>query len=133
VNVHGMRSLANNFLLDGLDNNSISENVQELTTQVSRRRWIRSAEFKVVTSGVLGRVRPVAGRRHQRHHEIGYERVPRHRIRVPAERQFNSNDFYSIRQGAAKPDHSQNDFGGNLGGPIVRARRSSSATSRRRG
>ena len=36
VNVHGMRSLANNFLLDGLDNNSISENVQELTTQVSR-------------------------------------------------------------------------------------------------
>jgi len=25
-----MRSLANNFLLDGLDNNSISENVQEL-------------------------------------------------------------------------------------------------------
>jgi hypothetical protein len=27
VNVHGVRSLANNFLLDGLDNNSISENV----------------------------------------------------------------------------------------------------------
>jgi hypothetical protein len=35
-NVHGVRSLQNNFLLDGLDNNSISENVQELTTQVSR-------------------------------------------------------------------------------------------------
>ena len=34
VNVHGVRSLQNNFLLDGLDNNSISENVQELTTQV---------------------------------------------------------------------------------------------------
>ena len=32
-NVHGVRSLQNNFLLDGLDNNSISENVQELTTQ----------------------------------------------------------------------------------------------------
>ena len=28
VNVHGNRSLQNNFLLDGVDNNSISENVQ---------------------------------------------------------------------------------------------------------
>src|SRR5919202_5901764 len=36
VNVHGVRSLQNNFVLDGVDNNSISENVQELTTQVAR-------------------------------------------------------------------------------------------------
>ena len=36
INVHGARALQNNFLLDGVDNNSISENVQELTTQVSR-------------------------------------------------------------------------------------------------
>jgi len=34
VNVHGARALQNDFLLDGVDNNSISENVQELTTQV---------------------------------------------------------------------------------------------------
>src|SRR5207249_1543653 len=32
VNVHGVRSLQNNFVLDGVDNNSFSENVQELTT-----------------------------------------------------------------------------------------------------
>ena len=36
INVHGARALQNNFLLDGVDNNSISENVQELTSQVSR-------------------------------------------------------------------------------------------------
>ena len=35
-NVHGVRSLQNNFILDGADDNSISENVQELTTQVVR-------------------------------------------------------------------------------------------------
>src|SRR5215813_11307797 len=35
-NVHGIRSLQNNFVLDGIDNNSISENVQELTSQVVR-------------------------------------------------------------------------------------------------
>src|SRR5215510_3035240 len=36
ANVHGVRSLQKNFVLDGVDNNSISENVQELTTQVAR-------------------------------------------------------------------------------------------------
>src|SRR5262249_10069442 len=50
VNVHGARALQNNFLLDGVDNNSISENVQELTTQVSRPSVDAIQEFKVVTS-----------------------------------------------------------------------------------
>ena len=46
VNVHGIRSLQNNFLLDGLDNNSISENVQELTTRSRVRRWTRLASSR---------------------------------------------------------------------------------------
>ncbi len=50
INVHGARALQNNFLLDGVDNNSISENVQELTTQVSRPSVDAIQEFKVVTS-----------------------------------------------------------------------------------
>ena len=50
VNVHGSRSLQNNFLLDGVDNNSVSTNVQELTSQVSRPSVDSIQEFKVVTS-----------------------------------------------------------------------------------
>ena len=50
VSVHGNRSLQNNFLLDGVDNNSISTNVQELSTQVSRPSIDAVGEFKVVTS-----------------------------------------------------------------------------------
>src|SRR5262249_24121456 len=50
INVHGARALQNNFLLDGVDNNSISANVQELTTQVSRPSVDAIQEFKVVTS-----------------------------------------------------------------------------------
>src|SRR5262245_17922988 len=50
INVHGARALQNNFLLDGVDNNSISENVQELTTQVSRPSVDAIQEFKVVTT-----------------------------------------------------------------------------------
>ena len=50
VSVHGNRSLQNNFLLDGVANNSFSTNVQELTTQISRPSVDAIDEFKVVTS-----------------------------------------------------------------------------------
>ena len=122
VNVHGVRSLQNNFLLDGLDNNSISENVQELTTQVSRPSVDSIGEFKVVTSaysaeygrspGAAVSVTTKSGTNTL--HGTGYEYLRNDK--------FNSNDFFSVRQGAAKPDHKQNDFGGNLGGPIVRGK-----------
>jgi outer membrane receptor protein involved in Fe transport len=122
VNVHGVRSLQNNFLLDGLDNNSISENVQELTTQVSRPSVDSIGEFKVVTSaysaefgrspGAAISVTTKSGT--NAFHGTGYEFLRNDK--------FNANDFFSIRQGAAKPDHKQNDFGGNLGGPIVRGK-----------
>jgi hypothetical protein len=122
VNVHGVRSLQNNFLLDGLDNNSISENVQELTTQVSRPSVDAIGEFKVVTSaysaeygrspGAAVSVTTKSGT--NAFHGTGYEYLRNDK--------FNANDFFSIRQGAPKPDHRQNDFGGNLGGPIVRGR-----------
>jgi carboxypeptidase family protein/TonB-dependent receptor-like protein len=122
VNVHGVRSLQNNFLLDGLDNNSISENVQELTTQVGRPSVDSIGEFKVVTSpysaefgrtpGAAISVTTKSGTNN--FHGTGYEYVRNDK--------FNANDFFSIRQGAAKPDHKQNDFGGNLGGPIVKGR-----------
>jgi hypothetical protein len=49
-NVHGVRSLQNNFMLDGIDNNSISENVQELTSQVVRPSIDTIQEFKITTN-----------------------------------------------------------------------------------
>jgi len=49
VNVHGVRSLQNNFLLDGVDNNTMSENVQELSSQVVHESVDTLQEFKVIT------------------------------------------------------------------------------------
>ncbi len=122
VNVHGVRSLQNNFLLDGLDNNSISENVQELTTQVSRPSVDSIGEFKVVTSpysaeygrspGAAISVTTKSGT--NAFHGTAYEFLRNDK--------FNANDFFSNRQGAKKPDHKQNDFGGNLGGPIIKSK-----------
>ncbi len=86
ANVHGQRSLQNNFLLDGVDNNSISTNVQELTTQVSRPSIDAIQEFKVVTSPYSVEYRPRAGRRNQRDHEVRHERVPRDGLRLLPQR-----------------------------------------------
>ena len=119
INVHGARALQNNFLLDGVDNNSISENVQELTTQVSRPSVDAIQEFKVVTSpysaeygrspGAAVSVSTKSGTND--FHGTGYEY-----FRNDA---MDSIDYFSERAGAAKPANKQNQFGGNLGGPVV--------------
>ncbi|HKE95104.1 MAG TPA: TonB-dependent receptor, partial [Povalibacter sp.] len=122
VNVHGVRSLQNNFLLDGLDNNSISENVQELTTQVARPSVDAIGEFKVVTSAYAAEFGRAPGAAisvttksgTNDFHGTGYEYTRNER--------FNANDFFSKRQGVAKPDHTQNDFGANVGGPLVKGK-----------
>jgi hypothetical protein len=119
INVHGARALQNNFLLDGVDNNSISENVQELTTQVSRPSVDAIQEFKVVTSpysaeygrspGAAISVSTKSGT--NSFHGTGYEY-----FRNDA---MDTIDYFSQQAGATKPSNSQNQFGGNLGGPIV--------------
>ncbi|HEX8339224.1 MAG TPA: TonB-dependent receptor, partial [Pyrinomonadaceae bacterium] len=119
ANVHGVRSLQNNFVLDGVDNNSISENVQELTTQVARPSVDSIQEFKVSTNpysaengrspGALISVTTKSGT--NVFHGTLYEF---HRNRV-----FDANNFFNNRAGARKPQNIQNQFGGNVGGPVV--------------
>lgn len=119
ANVHGVRSLQNNFVLDGVDNNSISENVQELTTQVARPSVDSIQEFKVSTNpysaengrspGALVSVTTKSGT--NVFHGTLYEF---HRNRV-----FDANNFFNNRAGARKPQNIQNQFGGNIGGPVV--------------
>src|SRR5947208_3266822 len=120
VNVHGTRALQNNFLLDGVDNNSISDNVQELTTQVSRPSVDAIQEFKVVTSpyaaeygrspGAAVSVSTKSGT--NAFHGTGYEYFRNDKM--------DSIDYFSERAGAAKPNNDQNQYGGNIGGPLVK-------------
>jgi Carboxypeptidase regulatory-like domain/TonB dependent receptor/TonB-dependent Receptor Plug Domain len=122
ANVHGVRSLQNNFVLDGVDNNSISENVQELTTQVVRPSVDSIQEFKVSTNpysaengrspGSLISVTTKSGT--NRFHGTAYEFL-RNRV-------FDANSFFNNRNGIDKPQNIQNQFGGNIGGPVLKDR-----------
>ena len=119
-NVHGVRSLQNNFILDGIDNNSISENVQELTSQVVRPSVDTIQEFKVITnpySAEYGRspgaaINVITKGGTNSFHGTAYEYL-RNRV-------FDANDFFSNRNKLAKPQNVQNQFGTNLGGPVIK-------------
>lgn len=118
-NVHGVRQLQNNYILDGVDNNSISENVQELTTQVVRPSVDAIQEFRIITnpySAEYGRspgaaINVVTRGGTNQYHGVLYEYL-RNRV-------LDANDFFSNRNGLKKPQNVQNQFGGNLGGPVL--------------
>ena len=119
-NVHGVHSLQNDFVLDGVDNNSISENVQELTTEVARPSVDTLQEFRVITNAYAaefgrapgGAVLVTTKGGSNQFHGLAFEYL-RNRV-------FDSNDFFSNRSGLKKPQNEQNQFGGNLGGPMVK-------------
>ena len=121
-NVNGIHSLQNDFILDGIDNNTFSENVQELSTEAAHPSVDTIAEFNVITNpysaeygrspGAVVSVNTKSGT--NRFHGLGYEYV-RNNF-------FDSNDFFSDRHGLAKPKYNQNQFGGNLGGPVLKNR-----------
>jgi len=120
VNVHGVRSLQNNFVLDGVDNNSFSENVQELTTQIVRPSVDAIQEFKISTNpysaengrspGSLVNVTTKSGT--NAFHGLAYEYL-RNKV-------FDANDFFTNRARRDRPNHVQNQFGGQVGGPVAK-------------
>lgn len=122
VSVHGNRTLHNNFMLDGVANNSFSTNVQELSTQISRPSVDAIDEFKVVTSpytseygwapGAAIIVNTKSGTNSFRGTAYDYFRDDR----------FDSNNFFARRANQPKAKNEQNQFGGNLGGPLVKGR-----------
>ena len=122
VDVHGVRSLQNNFLLDGVDNNSTSENVLELSAETVHESVDAIQEFRLITdpySAEYGRspgaavvVATKGGT--DKFHGTGWEFVRNNK--------FDSTDFFTNRAGLTKPSIDLNQFGGNVGGPIWKDR-----------
>jgi outer membrane receptor protein involved in Fe transport len=122
ISVHGNRSLQNNFLLDGVANNSFSTNVQELTTQISRPSVDAIDEFKVVTSpyaaeygwspGAAIIVNTKSGTNQFRGTVYDFYRDDR----------MDTINYFAKAANQPKAENKQNQFGGNLGGPLPGSR-----------
>jgi hypothetical protein len=120
INVHGARALQNNFLLDGVDNNSISENVQELTSQVSRPSVDAIQEFKVVTSPYSAEYGRSPGAAVSVSTKSGTNGIKGTLYDYFRNEKFDTIDYFSAKANAAKPANDQNQYGGNVGGPIIK-------------
>src|SRR5262245_12284541 len=120
VNVHGIRSLQNNFLLDGVDNNSISENVQELSTQVSRPSIDAINEFKVVTSPYSAEYGRSPGAAISVTTKSGTNGLHGTAYEYFRNQKFDSITFFAERAGQPKLTNEQNQYGANIGGPVMK-------------
>jgi outer membrane receptor protein involved in Fe transport len=122
VSVHGNRSLQNNFMLDGVDNNSISTNVQELSTQVSRPSIDAIGEFRVVTSPFTAEYGRAPGGAIVVTTKSGTNNFSGTAYDYLRNDRFDSKSFFAERANQDKAKNEQNQFGFNLGGPIIRNR-----------
>src|ERR671910_2925109 len=118
ISVHGHRSLQNNFLLDGVDNNSISTNVQELSTQVSRPSIDAIGEFKVVTTPFTAEYGRAPGATISVSTKSGTNSLKGTGYYYFHDERFDANTFFANRSALPKPTNNQNQFGGSLGGPL---------------
>jgi outer membrane receptor protein involved in Fe transport len=122
VSVHGNRSLQNNFLLDGVSNNSFSTNVQELTTQISRPSVDAIDEFKVVTSPYAAEYGYAPGAAIIVSTKSGTNNIRGTVYDFYRDDRFDTINYFAKLANQAKATNNQNQFGGNLGGPMLRDR-----------
>jgi hypothetical protein len=127
-NVNGQRSMFNNFLLDGLDNNAYGESNQGFDNQIIAVPPDSVAQFQVVTdnesaeygrsSGATINVASQSGT--NRFHAAAYEFI--------RNTDLNAAGFFKpltvSNTGATvpfkKPTFNRNQFGFNVGGPILK-------------
>ncbi|HTF65134.1 MAG TPA: carboxypeptidase regulatory-like domain-containing protein, partial [Edaphobacter sp.] len=117
-NVNGVHSLQNNFILDGIDNNTFSENVQELSTEASHPSVDVIQEFNVITNPYSAEYGRSPGAVVSVNTKSGANKMHGLLFEYLRNDYFDANDFFSNRNHLRRPENHQNQFGGSLGGPI---------------
>jgi hypothetical protein len=116
VNVNGLRSTANNFLMDGLDNNYFGTSNQGFANEVVQPPPDAIAEFRLITNnqpaeyGRSGGATIVASLR------SGTDKFHGNVWEFIRNTAFNANGYF--KAAAGKPRLNRNQFGFTFGGPI---------------
>lgn len=119
-NVNGQRSVFNNFLMDGVDNNAYGTSNQGFSSQVVQTTPDALAEFKVVTmlpSAEYGRSSGSVINAAFKSGTNGF-----HGSAWEFLRNTNLNAVGFFKPATGKPSLQRNQFGATIGGPIVRNR-----------
>ena len=115
---NGNSELQNNFLLDGIDNNSFSENLQELSMQVVQPPPDALQEFKIQTRTYSAEFGNSAGAVVNATIKSGTNGYHGDLYEFFRNKVLDANTWINNLTGIPRSGFSQNQFGGTFGGPI---------------
>ena len=118
-NVNGLRSTFNNFLIDGVDNNAYGTSNQGFSNQVMQPSPDAVAEFRVVTNNMSAEYGRSGGATINVAYRSGTNRFQGSAWEFYRDTSLNATGFFKPPSGD-KPPLERNQFGGVIGGPLVR-------------
>jgi hypothetical protein len=121
-NVNGMRSTYNNFLMDGLDNNSYGTSNQNYSSQVVQASPDALAEFKVITSNFSAEYGRVGGGVINAAMRSGTNQFHGTAYEFLRNTDLNAIGYiFGVRPATfQKPTMHRNQFGVTIGGPMIK-------------
>ena len=120
-NVNGLPSSQNNFIMDGVDNNSYGTSNQGFSNQVVQASPDALAEFKVQTNNYSAEYGRAGGAVINASMRSGTNGIHGSLYEFLRNTSLNATGFFKPN-GGQKPTLIQNQFGGSLGGPIRKSR-----------
>jgi hypothetical protein len=118
-NVNGLRSTFNNFLIDGVDNNAYGTSNQGFSNQVMQPSPDAVEEFKVVTNNMSAEYGRAAGATINVAYASGTNQFRGSGWEFARRTALNATGFFRPPDGV-KPPFERDQYGGVLGGPIMR-------------
>jgi Carboxypeptidase regulatory-like domain/TonB dependent receptor/TonB-dependent Receptor Plug Domain len=117
-NVNGMRSTYNNFLMDGLDNNSYGTSNQNFSSQVVQASPDAIAEFRVITSNFSAEYGRSGGAVINAVLKSGTNQFHMSAWEFLRNTDLNAVGFF--RAATGKPTFHRNQFGATIGGALIK-------------
>lgn len=121
-NANGMRSVYNNFLMDGIDNNSYGTSNQNYSSQVVQPSPDALAEFRIITSNFSAEYGRVSGAVVNAVMRSGTDKFHGTVYEFLRNTDLNAIGYiFGARSPTfVKPTFHRNQFGATLGGPLIK-------------
>ena len=117
---NGARPLSNNFVLDGVDNNSYVLDLQSFSSTVVTPSIDALQEFKVQNNNFSAEFGRYGGAVINTAIKSGTNELHGSLFEFLRNSALDANNFFNNRAGRSLPPFRQNQFGGTLGGPLVK-------------
>jgi hypothetical protein len=118
-NVNGLRSTFNNFLIDGVDNNAYGTSNQGFSNQVMQPPPDAVSEFRVVTNNQSAEYGRAAGATVNVAYRSGTNQFHGDAWEFFRDTALNADTYFKPADGS-KPPLRRNQYGGTVGGPLVK-------------